>query len=59
MLKLLHFIFSSFWVFLGTLALIYVTGISIAMAISGIFSENVRINLFSRIGDIRCQNQEN
>lgn len=48
MLEILEFIFSSFWVFCGTVILIYVTGMSAAMivaAASGKETNNTLINI--------------
>ena len=45
MLSVLEFIFSSFWVFCGTVILIYIIGIAGAMIGTSVFGGNLTINL--------------
>lgn len=46
MLEILKFIFSSFWIFCGTLCLIPTIGVAIAMPIAALRGEEVTFSLF-------------
>lgn len=48
MLEILEYIFSSFWIFCGTIILIYTSGLSIAMVCGAIFGNGTNISLISK-----------
>lgn len=50
MLELLKFVLSDFWIFCGTVVLIYVSGESVAMVISAAFGRNVSFSLINMPG---------
>lgn len=45
MLEILKFIFSSFWIFIGTLCLLPIIGVSIAMPIAAIRGGDINFRL--------------
>ena len=48
MLEILEYIFSSFWIFCGTVILIYTSGVSIAMVCGAIFGNVANIGMFNK-----------
>ena len=50
MLEILKFVLNDFWIFCGTVVLIYVSGESVAMIISAAFGRNASFSLINMPG---------